>query len=206
MLTSSKRTSPATAVPGINSCMRFKHLSIVLLPHPDGPMMAVTVLAGNSSDTSRTARCWPKNAVSLTVSSRSRVLADATIPGPGDPARDERNDQYQSHENECGRPRQAMPFLIGAGRVYVDLKRQRLHRLTDVCGEIEIAERGEEQGRGLTSDPGDPDQAAGDNAAERRAPHDLERGAPARVTEGERGLAERIGDEAHHLLGRAREH
>src|SRR5262245_23082542 len=122
MLTSSRSTSPATAAPGVSSCIRLRQRSMVLLPQPEGPMIAVTVCAGNSSDTSRTARCWPKNAVNLTVSSRSRVLADATIPGPRDPTRDEGNDQDQTHEYECRCPGQAVPFVVRAGRIDVDLQ------------------------------------------------------------------------------------
>src|SRR5262249_49742707 len=122
MLTSSRSTSPATAAPGVSSCIRLRQRSMVLLPQPEGPMIAVTVCAGNSSDTSRTARCWPKNAVNLTVSSRSRVLADATIPGSRDPACNEGNDQDEAHEDQRGSPGQPVPLVVGTGCVDINLE------------------------------------------------------------------------------------
>src|SRR5216117_1597159 len=126
MLTLSSSTSPSTLAPGVSSCIRFRQRSMVLLPHPDGPMIAVTVFAGNSSDTSRTARCCPNSAVSFTVSSRSRVLADAAIALPRDPAGGERDDQHESHQHERGRPRDPLPVIVRAGRIHVDLQRQSL--------------------------------------------------------------------------------
>src|SRR6266699_6281831 len=122
MLTSSSNTSPWTLALGVSSCMRFKQRSKVLLPQPEGPMIAVTVFAGNRSDTSRTARCCPNSAVRCAVSSRSRVLADATISGPRDPAGGERDDQHQSHQHERGCPRDPMPLIERAGGVQVDLE------------------------------------------------------------------------------------
>src|SRR5712691_8862006 len=139
MLTSSSNTSPVTLAPGVNSCMRFRQRSIVLLPHPDGPMIAVTVCAGNSSDTSRTARCCPNIAVRCDASSRSRVLADATIALPGHPADCEGDDEHEPHEHERGGPGHAMPFFKGPGRIHVDLERQGLHRLGHRKREVQIA-------------------------------------------------------------------
>src|SRR2546423_1886470 len=121
--------------------MRLRQRSSVLFPQPDGPMIAVTVCAGNSSETSRTARCCPNRAVRRTVSSRSRVLADATMALPCDPAGGQGNSEHQTHEHEGGGPGQAMPLLEGACRVHVDLERQRLHGLGDREAEVEIAER-----------------------------------------------------------------
>src|SRR5690242_3878086 len=140
MFTLSSRTWPSTLAPGVSSCMRLRQRSRVLLPHPEGPMIAVTVCAGNSSDTSRTARCLPNSAVSFTVSSRSRVLADATIALPCRPAGDERDDQHESHQDQRGRPGETMPLLERPRRIHVDLQREGLHRLRHVDGEIEIAE------------------------------------------------------------------
>src|SRR6266550_3531265 len=206
MLTLSSNTSPVVLAPGINSCIRFRQRSMVLLPHPDGPMIAVTVFAGNSSDTSRTARCCPNSAVSFTVSSRSRVLADAAIALPRDPASGERDDQYESHQHERGRPRDPMPVIVRAGRIHVDLQRQRLHRLIGVDGEIEVSERGEQQRGRLTGHARDPDQTSGDDSGQGGARHDLERGAPPCVAECERRFAQGVRHQAHHLFRRAREH
>src|SRR5215218_3083962 len=38
-------TCPSARAPGITSCIRFKQRMKVLLPHPEGPMSAVTLLA-----------------------------------------------------------------------------------------------------------------------------------------------------------------
>src|SRR6266566_4921669 len=138
--TLSSNTAPTTLASGVSSCMRLRQRSSVLLPQPDGPIMAVTVCAGNRSDTSRTARWCPKSAVSRTVSSRSRVLADATIALPRDPAGGERNDEHEAHQDE------------------------------------------------------------------RRAGDDLDRGSPPRIAQRERGLPQRIRDEAHHLFGGPGQH
>ncbi len=41
-LTSSSRTRPSKRAPGISSCMRLMQRTIVDLPQPEGPMIAVT--------------------------------------------------------------------------------------------------------------------------------------------------------------------
>jgi hypothetical protein len=55
-------TEPSTRALGTVSCIRLKHRSRVDLPHPDGPMMAVTAFCGIEIDTSLTAAVSPKNA------------------------------------------------------------------------------------------------------------------------------------------------
>src|SRR6266849_6179060 len=144
MFTVSSSTSPVTLAPAVSSCMRFRQRSRVLLPQPEGPMMAVTVLAANRSDTSRTARCRPNSAVRCAVSRRSLVLADATMALPRDPAGRQRNDEHQSHQDERRGEREPMPLLEWARAIHVNLQGQRLHRLTDRQREVEIAECGEE--------------------------------------------------------------
>src|SRR5260221_10303819 len=148
MLTSSSNTSPWTLAPAANSCMGFRQRSMVLLPHPDGPMIAVTVCAGNNSETSRTARCCPNIAVRCDASSRSRVLAAATIALAGRPAGGEGDHEHEPHEHERGGPGQAMPLFEGTGRIHVDLERQGLHRLGHRKREVQIAKRGKQQWAG----------------------------------------------------------
>src|SRR6266550_6118943 len=206
MFTLSSNTSPLTVAPGVSSCIRLRQRSRVDLPQPDGPMMAVTICAGNKSDTSCTARWCPNSAVTCAASSRSRVLADATIALPGDPAGRQRDHEDKPHQHQRRRPGQAMPLVERAGRVHVDLQRERLHRLADGKREIEIAERCEEQRRGLTCDARDADEASRHDPPHRRARHDLERGAPARIAERQCGLPERVRHQADHLLRRARQH
>ena len=43
-----RRTLPSARAPGISSCMRLMQRTIVDLPQPDGPMIAVTSLGLNS--------------------------------------------------------------------------------------------------------------------------------------------------------------
>src|SRR6266545_6318045 len=206
MFTLSSSTSPLTVAPGVSSCIRLRQRSRVDLPQPEGPMMAVTVCAGNSSDTSRTARCCPNSAVRCAASSRSRVLADATIALPGDPAGRQRDHEDKPHQYQRRCPGEAMPLVERAGRVDVNLEREGLHRLADREREIEIAERREEQRRGLTCDARDADEASRHDPAHGGARHDLERGAPARIAERQCGFPERVRHQADHLLRRARQH
>src|SRR6266849_3302227 len=143
MFTLSSRTSPITLAPGVSSCMRFRQRSSVLLPQPEGPMIAVTVCAGNRSDTSRTARCCPNSAVRCVVSSRSRVLADDTMALPRGPAGGQRNGEHEAHQDERRGKSEPMPFVEWACAIHVNLQGQRLHRLSDRQCEVEIAERRE---------------------------------------------------------------
>ena len=52
-------TRPSRRVPGMVSFSRLNVLSSVLLPHPDGPMKAVTRLAGISNEMSKSACLAP---------------------------------------------------------------------------------------------------------------------------------------------------
>jgi len=99
-----------------------------------------------------------------------------------------------------------VPILVGSRPIHIDLERQRLHRLPDVGHEVEIAERGEQERRRFARDPGDPDEATGDDPAQGSARHDAQRRAPARVPECQGRLTQRVGHEAHHLFGGARDH
>ena len=51
----SSRTSPSARAPTISSCMRLMQRTIVDLPQPEGPMIAVTSAAENDRLTSFTA-------------------------------------------------------------------------------------------------------------------------------------------------------
>src|SRR5207244_8472159 len=96
--------------------------SSVLLPHPDGPITAVTVCVGNGIDTSFTAARRPYSAVSRTVSSRSRASAGGAMAGVQRPAGGEGEQQDQPHEHERRGPREAVPFVERTGRVREDLE------------------------------------------------------------------------------------
>ena len=53
------RTLPSTRASGIRSFMRLKHRNSVLLPQPEGPIIAVTRLAGMLRFMSRRAKASP---------------------------------------------------------------------------------------------------------------------------------------------------
>jgi hypothetical protein len=55
----SKRTSPSTRVPSMRSFIRLSSRSSVDLPHPDGPMRAVTRFFSKSMEMSVSARNFP---------------------------------------------------------------------------------------------------------------------------------------------------
>ncbi len=50
---------PSTRVPGVSSCIRLRVRRNVLLPQPDGPMIAVIACGLTVSVMSRTARNAP---------------------------------------------------------------------------------------------------------------------------------------------------
>src|ERR1700722_17588176 len=97
----SSTTVPLTRAVGTVSCIRLRHRSRVDLPHPEGPMIAVTSRSGKSSDTPRTACVFPKKASSLSTAravfparsaacargvlgrlSRKATAGEATAPTP----------------------------------------------------------------------------------------------------------------------------
>src|SRR5437762_9644306 len=135
MSTLSSSTLPVTQPLSLSSCMRLRQRRNVLLPHPEGPMIAVTVWAGNNSEISRTATVRPNSAVSRCVARRAGASAGA-IALSGGPAGHRGEEQDQSHEDQRGRPRQAMPLVERPGRVREDLQRQRLHRMAERDAEV----------------------------------------------------------------------
>src|SRR5579863_2611197 len=73
----SSSTWPSTLASGKVSCMRFRHRSNVDLPHPDGPMMAVTNRSGSSTDTLCTAHDAPKYAFNRSTDSLGASVGSA---------------------------------------------------------------------------------------------------------------------------------
>ena len=67
----SMRTVPASDALGTSSCMRLRIRRNVDLPHPDGPISAVTWFAFISSET-RSSTLWsPNHALTFSVDERS---------------------------------------------------------------------------------------------------------------------------------------
>src|SRR3954464_14844459 len=77
----SRMTRPLTRAPGTVSCIRLRQRRKVDLPHPDGPMTAVTVRSVRSTDTPRTACTAPKNASRRSMAMRDIGAGTATGAG-----------------------------------------------------------------------------------------------------------------------------
>src|SRR6267378_8649930 len=117
-------TWPVIQSPSDSSCMRFRQRRNVVLPHPDGPISAVTVWAGKRIDTSLTTARRPYRAVSRAVSSCSRASAGGAIAGSQGPAGREGEDQDQPHEDQRRRPGHPVPLLERAGGIHINLEGQ----------------------------------------------------------------------------------
>src|ERR1041384_6450423 len=129
MSSSSSSTLPVIQPPSDSSCIRFRQRRNVVLPHPDGPINAVTVCLGKRIDTSLTTARRPYSAVSRTVWSCSRASAGGATTLPNRPAGGKGEEQHEPHQHErCG-PGQAVPLVERAGGVHVNLERQCLHGL-----------------------------------------------------------------------------
>src|SRR6266704_1536721 len=72
-------TDPSTRARGTVSCIRLKQRRSVDLPHPEGPMMAVTACCGISSDTFLTAATSPKNADRFLETMQGAAARDAAV-------------------------------------------------------------------------------------------------------------------------------
>src|SRR5438093_13784258 len=103
--------------------MRFRQRRNVLLPHPDGPITAVTVCAGKRMETSFTTPRRPYRAVRRRVSSRSRASAGGAITLANGPASRDAEQEHESHEHERCRPGEPMPLVERPGRIGEDLER-----------------------------------------------------------------------------------
>ncbi|CAB4961523.1 unannotated protein [freshwater metagenome] len=74
----SSNTWPAIDADGIISCMRLRMRRNVDLPQPDGPISAVTLPAGMSSDTRSSTLCVPNQAEMLRACRPASALG--TVP------------------------------------------------------------------------------------------------------------------------------
>src|SRR5438045_527866 len=109
MLRPSSSTRPSARPNGTVSCSRLRQRRNVDLPHPDGPMMAVTSRSRSAIETSRMAADAPKYADRLSVSSRGRPRA-ASRRSVGGAARElgsgckegnDTDDEDHGDEDEC---------------------------------------------------------------------------------------------------------
>src|SRR6266704_4572118 len=120
----SSSTQPVTQPPSDSSCMRLRQRRNVLLPHPDGPITAVTVCVGKGIETSFTTARRPYSAVRRSASNCRRASAGGAMTLPDGPAGAERQHEHEPHEHEGRRPGEAVQLVERARRVDVDLQRQ----------------------------------------------------------------------------------
>src|SRR5687767_11258461 len=124
-------TTPSARARGMVSCSRLRHRKKVDLPHPDGPMTAVTSRSRSSIVTLRMALDAPKYAVRRSTSRRGRPRSGArrSIAGAGadsgfgDKAGNDTDDENHGDEDERTGPGEPMPFVVRTDGVRVDLMR-----------------------------------------------------------------------------------
>src|SRR6266705_3362797 len=122
MSSPSSSTVPVTQPPPDSSCMRFRQRSRVLLPHPDGPITAVTVRGGKSIETSFTTARGPNRAVRRTASTCRRASAGGAMALPDGPPGGKGDEQHERHQHERRSPGEPVPLLERARGVGEDLE------------------------------------------------------------------------------------
>src|SRR6266567_2898560 len=155
---SSRRTRPETRAPGTTSCKRLSARRKVDLPHPDGPMRAVTCLGSTVMLTS--ARAWndPNQALRPSMSMRLAIAGSRSGKpiAAGQEAGDHGQQQHDGDQRKGTGPRTIDGD--GEGRPGLGENEQRQARLGTAervrANSVE-AEGGEQQGRRLARDPGD---------------------------------------------------
>src|SRR3989449_11561169 len=128
MSSPSSSTRPVIQPPSESSCMRFRQRKNVVLPHPDGPISAVTVWVGNRIDTSLTTARRPYSAVSRTVSSCRRASAGCAMAGSQGPAGREGEDQDETHQHQRRGPGEAGAIVGTTGPGSGEMEGTGLHR------------------------------------------------------------------------------
>src|SRR6185437_13434457 len=218
----SSSTSPSTRAVGTVSCMRLRQRRKVDLPHPDGPIIAVTWRSRTCMLTRFTACTLPNHAFSEATRMRGRATSAAGVALTSETssvatmvrsvatpcreasarcdARDETNDEDERDEDERSCPSEGMPCVIGADRVREDLQRKRGDWLPQRQTPELVAKCGEEQRSRFARDAGDGHERARHDPGARRTQYDRERSAPARIAECERGLAQRDRYDPDHFL------
>src|SRR2546423_8893673 len=126
MFSPSRTTLPSARAPGISSWRRLRHRTRVDLPHPDGPISAVTWFGSTDSDMSSMARLLPYHAERFAI---SRVVPISDTPPCGYEPRDQCKSEHQGNEGQRGCPRPLDLFGIGRLGAREDLEGQGRHLL-----------------------------------------------------------------------------
>src|SRR5919202_2610830 len=230
MSCSSSRTRPRALAPRTASCMRLRQRMSVLLPQPEGPMMAVMRRGAMLSETSSIAFRSPYQAFNSRTSSLGPASgssaggggAGADSPtemelrndkGPtrasvregthspsDDPARERAEHADQGDKHQRGAPGLGMPIRVRRAGVLVELDWKGGHRLQQVQVEELIAERGQQQWRGFTPCPRQREHHAGDHTSARGREDHTQDRLPAWDTQREAGFAKRVGHQTQRFL------
>src|SRR5687768_2043594 len=99
-------------------------------------------------------------------------VSPAAVAGAGDEAGDDADDEDEADEDERAGPGQGVLLLERTGGIDEDLERKGGDRLVERRRPELVAERGEEERRGLAGDAGDGDERTGDDPRHRRAQDD----------------------------------
>src|SRR6266568_5725864 len=161
----SRRTCPVTRADGTRSCIRFRLRSTVDLPQPEGPMMAVTLLAGKSMETAFTAWVVPK----WTFRLARRIFVDMEVPRlhmllPAKVASRQVQGKHDPDQDQRPGPGQAVPVVVGGDGEVEYLQRQGRHRFRQFPAPELVPQGGEEERRRLPGDAGNGEEDAGDDA------------------------------------------
>ena len=114
--------------------------------------------------------------------------------------------EHEQGQHQRAGPGQRLPGFVGAACELVHDHRHAGHRLQDVGVPVLVAERGEQQRRGLAADARQRQQDAGDDAGRGAAVQHLHDHLPLRHAERQRGLAHLRRHQAQHLVGGAHDH
>src|SRR5271157_5549687 len=101
-------TMPSARASGMVSCMRFRQRTKVLLPHPDGPMTAVTWLACTVMSMDLSARFLPVHALQFPRPYWLGHSLQGSTAGGDAHRRDRRHDH--DDQNQRARPRLLVPL------------------------------------------------------------------------------------------------
>src|SRR2546428_7529156 len=173
MSSPSRRTLPSPWAFGIVSCIRFRHRMSVDLPHPDGPMIAVTSWSAKSIVMSWIARFAPYQADSpLTSIFTTMVPSLAHRPQVDNHAGRDADQQHDQHEDEGRTP---CGLVLRVGRTEgerVDRVREGLDGLVEAREPEQAPEGGHEEGGGLSRHARNAEQRPRQQAAPSGGQHD----------------------------------
>src|SRR5438445_10705583 len=143
MFSPSSTTFPSARAPGISSWRRLRQRTSFALPHPDGPISAVTWFGSTDSDMSSMASLLPYQAERFAI---SKLAAISHTPSCSHEPRHQRQGEYQGNERQGCRPCPLDLLGIGRLRAVENLEGQGRHGLGELEGDELAAQCREQQG------------------------------------------------------------